>query len=72
MQKVYTYEATGIKNLILILMLRKSMSRGRMIKPCGENLRLQRKYYKGDMNKDTLQIQYEIHKQFRTIMMRRL
>ena len=64
--KVYTYEAAGIKNLDIdidaaeIYVKQGTDDKNLVVRTYG----CKEKYYKGDMNKDTLQIQYEIHKQF--------
>ena len=64
--KVYTYEAAGIKNLDIdidaaeIYVKQGTDDKNLVVRTYG----CKEKYYKGDINKDTLQIQYEIHKQF--------
>jgi len=64
--KVYTYEAAGIKNLDIdidaaeIYVKQGTDDKNLVVRTYG----CKEKYYKEDINKDTLQIQYEIHKQF--------
>ena len=62
----HAYEAAGIKNLDIdidaaeIYVKQGTDDKNLVVRTYG----CKEKYYKGDMNKDTLQIQYEIHKQF--------